>query len=93
MHSKPVDNIENKELEHDFKPSTKTLLRILKAIDKGPEVKATLAVDANLNYTRLAKYIVWMEKKGFVKSTIDESKIKVGLTKKGREFASTFSIG
>jgi hypothetical protein len=32
-----------------------------------------------------------MEKKGLVESTIDESQIKVGRTKKDREFASTLS--
>ncbi len=59
--------------------------------DKGSEAKTTLSIDAHVNYTRLAKHIVWMEKKGLVESKIDKSKIKVGLTKKGIEFASTFS--
>lgn len=59
--------------------------------DKGPEAKTMLSINANLNYSRLAKHIVWLEKKGLVESTIDNSQIKVGLTKKGREFASTLS--
>jgi predicted transcriptional regulator len=64
-------------------------LRILKTItDNGAEAKTSLAIDSNLNYTRFVKHIVWMEAKGFVKSTIDESKIKVSLTEKGKEFAS-----
>jgi predicted transcriptional regulator len=50
-----------------------------------------LSIDTNLNYTRLAKHIVWLEKKGLVESIIDESKINVGLTEKGRIFASTIS--
>lgn len=78
--------------ESDFKPSTQTLVRILKTMaDKGTESKTALSVDANLNYTRLAKHIVWMEAKGLVETTIGESKIKVGLTSKGRDFASTLS--
>jgi predicted transcriptional regulator len=82
------DTVKNKK-ESDFKPSTNVLLRILKTItDNGAEAKTPLAIDSNLNYTRLVKHIVWMEAKGFVKSTIDESKIKVSLTEKGKEFAS-----
>jgi len=70
----------------------KTLLRILKTMtDKGPEAKTSLSVDTKLNYTRLAKHIVWLEKKGLVESTIDKSKINVGLTAKGKIFASTLS--
>jgi predicted transcriptional regulator len=87
-----VDIIKNKKLEPDFEPSMKTLSRILKSMtDNGPEAKTSLSVDTNLNYTRLAKHIVWLEKKGFVESTIDKSKINVGLTEKGRVFASTLS--
>lgn len=92
MRSKDGDNIKNKKTEPDFKPSTKTLERILKTmVDKGSETRTTLAVDSNLNYQRLEKHIVWMEAKGLVESKIDESKIKVRLTEKGREFASTLS--
>jgi predicted transcriptional regulator len=76
----------------EFEPSMKTLLRIVKTLtDKGPEVKTSLSLDANLNYTRLAKHVAWLEKKGLVESTIDESTIKVGLTQKGRIFVTTFA--
>jgi predicted transcriptional regulator len=89
VYSKQIESSKN---EPDFKPSTKTLERILKImVDKGAEAKTTLSVDSNLNYQRLSRHIVWMEAKGLVESTIDESKIKVGLTGKGREFASTLS--
>ena len=89
---KTIDIIKNKKLEPDFEPSMKTLSRILKALtDNGSRGKTSLSLDANLNYTRLAKHIVWLEKKGLVKSTIDKSKINVGLTAKGRVFASTLS--
>lgn len=82
----------SKKLELSFEPSMKTLSRIMKAMTKnGPEGKTQLSIHTNLNYTRLAKHIVWLEKKGLVKSTIDKSKIKVGLTEKGRVFASALS--
>lgn len=72
----------------NFDPSTKTLSRILKSIqDTGPKEKTSLSLDTNLNYARLAKHIVWLEAKGLVKSEIDDSKIKIGLTTKGKEFA------
>lgn len=87
-----LDIIKNKKIEPDFEPSTKTLSRILQSItDKDPEAKTILSINANLNYSRLAKHIVWLEKKGFVESTIDNSQIKIGLTLKGREFASMLS--
>jgi predicted transcriptional regulator len=90
--SKIIDIVKNKKLEPDFEPSIKTLSRILKTmIEKGPDAKTNLSLDTNLNYTRLAKHVVWMEKKGLVESTIEKSKINVGLTEKGRIFASTIS--
>jgi predicted transcriptional regulator len=89
---KTIDIVKKKQLEPDFEPSIKTLSRILKTmVDNGPEAKTSLSLDANLNYARLAKHIVWLEKKGLVESTIDKSKINVGLTAKGRIFASTLS--
>jgi len=87
-----IEIVKKKKLEPDFEPSIKTLSRILKAMkDYGPEAKTSLSLDANLNYARLAKHIVWLEKKGLVKSTIDKTKINVGLTETGRVFASVLS--
>ena len=90
--SKIIDIVKKKKLEPDFEPSMKTLSRIFKTmVDNGPEAKTSLSLDTNLNYARLAKHIVWLEKKGLVESTIDKTKINVGLTAKGRVFASTIS--
>jgi predicted transcriptional regulator len=87
-----INIVKKKKPESDFEPSMKTLSRMLKImVDNGPEVKTSLSLDTNLNYARLAKHIVWLEKKGLVESTIDKSKINVGLTAKGRAFASTLS--
>jgi len=92
MDPKTKYNTKNKKIGSDFEPTTKTLVRILKILaDKGPEAKTSLSVDTNLNYTRLAKHIVWLEKKGLVESTISKSKINVGLTAKGKIFASTLA--
>jgi predicted transcriptional regulator len=84
--------IKNRLSARVFEPSMKTLSRIMKVMtDNGSEGKTSLSLDTNLNYSRLAKHLVWLEKKGFVESTIDKSKINVGLTANGRIFASTIS--
>jgi predicted transcriptional regulator len=90
LHSKSIGAVKRKKIEADFKPSIKALSRILKIMKKnGSEGRTCLARDSNLNYARLAKHIVWLEKKGLVESTIDKSKIDVILTEKGRMFATT----
>src|SRR4029077_5048877 len=92
VRSKTIEIVKNKKLEPDFEPSMKTLLRMMKAlIENGSEGKTQLSLHTNLNYTRLAKHIVWLEKKGFVESKIEDNKINVVLTKSGREFASMIS--
>jgi predicted transcriptional regulator len=92
VRSSIIDIVKKKILEPDFEPSMKILSRILKTMkDNGPEAKTSLSLDTNLNYARLAKHIVWLEKKGLVESKIDKSKINVGLTEKGRVFASMLS--
>ena len=73
----------------EFEPSMKTLLRIMESISEdGADVKTSLALKTNLNYSRLAEHIVWLEKKGLVKSIISEQKINVALTQKGRIFVT-----
>lgn len=84
--------IESTALDADFEPSMKTLSRIMQTItDNGSGGKTQLSLDANLNYARLAKHIVWLEKKGLVESKIHDSKINVVLTKNGKIFASMIS--
>jgi predicted transcriptional regulator len=86
---KLTEIIKSKKISPNFEPSMKTLSRILKILaENGPEAKTTLSLGANLNYARLAKHIVWLEKKGFVKSTIKENIINFGLSEKGRIFTS-----
>jgi len=57
----------------------------------GPSAKTDLSHKTNLNYTRLAKHIVWLEKKGFVESVIYKSKIRIKLTATGKLFAESIS--
>src|SRR3972149_5922274 len=78
--------IKSKKLEPDFDPSMKSLMRIMKFMTKnGAEGKTQLSLDTNLNYARLAKHIAWLEKKGLVESIIEDNKINVALTTRGRK--------
>ena len=70
----------------------KTLMRIVKFMTENEsEGKTQLALDTKLNYARLAKHIVWMEKKGLVESTVENNKILISLTKHGKDFAKIIS--
>ncbi|MHB8545670.1 MAG: winged helix-turn-helix domain-containing protein [Nitrosotalea sp.] len=89
MSSITINTMKNKKIEPGFEPSMKTLLRIMESMtNNGAEGKTCLARDTNLNYTRLAKHIVWLERKGLVESIIDKSRVNVGLTQKGRTFGT-----
>jgi predicted transcriptional regulator len=89
---KITEIIKSKKLEPRFEPSIKILLRIVKVMtENGAEGKTQLSLDTNLNYARLAKHIVWLEKKDLAESTIEDGKINVTLTTTGREFASAIS--
>ncbi len=78
--------------EEDFHPNIKTSTRILHCLeDQGPIAKTKLSRKTNLNYTRLANHVGWMEKKGYVESVIRESKINIKLTAEGRLFSKSIS--
>ena len=87
-----VEILKTKSIVSTFDPSMKTLMRIVKFMtENSSEGKTQMALDTNLNYARLAKHIVWMEKKGLAKSTIVDNKINISLTKTGRDFAKIIS--
>ena len=89
---KILEIIKIKKIEPDFEPSMKTLSRIVKSLlEQDSGGKTQLSLDTNLNYTRLAKHIVWLEKKGLAESKIKDNKISIGLTTNGREFASAIT--
>ena len=90
--AKIIKIVKSKKLEPSFEPSMKTLSRIMKVMmENSAKGKTQLSLDTNLNYARLAKHIVWLEKKGLAKSTIEDNKINVALTTNGREFGSMIS--
>ena len=90
--AKIIKIVKSKKLEPSFEPSMKTLSRIMKVMmENGAKGKTQLSLDTKLNYARLAKHIVWMEKKGLVESTIDDNKINIALTSTGRDFAKVIS--
>lgn len=74
--------------KYDFEPSMKILPRIMKTIlENNSLTRTTLAQTANLNYARLCKYVVWLEKKSYVEFVISDGKLTIQLTENGREFA------
>jgi len=92
VNPKVIEILKTKTLVPNFDPSMKTLMRVVKFMtEHSSGGKTQLALDTKLNYARLAKHIVWMEKKGLVESTIDDNKINVSLTKTGRDFAKVIS--
>ena len=59
-----VEILKTKSIVSTFDPSMKTLMRIVKFMtENSSEGKTQMALDTNLNYARLAKHIVWMEKR------------------------------
>jgi predicted transcriptional regulator len=84
--------ISNKQLDTTFEPSMKMVIRIIDTIAKeGAKTKTDLSQDTSLNYTRLVKHVMWMEKKGLVESSVTNSRIKVNLTDKGKYFGDTIA--
>jgi predicted transcriptional regulator len=84
--------IKSTKLATSFDPSMKTLMRIVEFMTKNSsEGKTQLALDTKLNYARLAKHIVWMEKKGLAKSIVEDGKINIALTETGKDFAKIIS--
>ena len=70
----------------------KTLMRIVKFMTENEsEGKTQMALDTHLNYARLAKHVVWMEKKGLAKSVIYDDKVHITLTQSGKDFAKIIS--
>jgi predicted transcriptional regulator len=75
--------------ESDFEPSMKSLRRIMKAmLEAGSLCKTKLSVHTKINYVRLVHHIVWLERKGFIESIIQDGRIKLVLTNDGKLFNS-----
>ena len=92
VNPKVIEIINTKSIAPTFDPSMKTLMRIVKfMIENASEGKTQMALDTHLNYARLAKHVVWMEKKGLAKSTVKDNKINISLTDAGKDFAKIIS--
>jgi len=77
--------------KEEFEPSMKVILRIMRTMTEDGSINRTdLAHDANLNYGRLRRHIVWLEEKGLVKSITRDTKTNVVLTQQGRIFLTMF---
>ena len=62
-----LDILKTKSLVSTFDPSMKTLIRIVKFMTENSSGgKTQLALDTKLNYARLAKHLVWMEKRALL---------------------------
>jgi predicted transcriptional regulator len=78
--------IEKSDLK--FEPSIKILLRIMRSIRENNHIGRTaLAMESNINYTVLSKYLNWLERKSIIKLILIDGKANISMTAKGREFA------
>ena len=61
-----IDN-ENQLLSIPSEPSMKSLSRIMKVMtEEGPIGKTQLSLETKINYTRLVRHIVWLEKRSLL---------------------------
>lgn len=76
------------KLDLNFEPSIKILLRIMRSIHEHNHIGRTaLAMESNINYTILSRYIKWLEEKSVIKLVIIGGKANITMTEKGREFS------
>ncbi|MDE1840114.1 MAG: hypothetical protein KGH87_09365 [Thaumarchaeota archaeon] len=80
------------KLDLKFEPSMKILVRIMRVIlEKNCIKKTNLSQEANVQYTRLLKHLDWLEVKHLVEPMIEDGRIGIKLTNKGKEFATLIS--
>ena len=86
---KIIENTNN--TEYAFDPRMKILLRITKIIlESGSIGRTLLSQQTRVSYDRVSMHVEWLEKKHLVESILDEHKVKLRLTEKGRQFAELF---
>ena len=72
----------------NFEPSIKILLRIIRSIHKNNTIgRTSLALESNINYAILSRYINWLESKFVIESVVLDRKVNICMTEKGRKFA------
>lgn len=100
IHNKKNENLqkstcfkETEESNENFSPNLVILSRILNVIFERNSVGRTgLALEANVNYLRLLRYLKWLEKKNLIKLVIEDGKINVVLSHLGMDFTKTLSM-
>ncbi|MDE1813535.1 MAG: hypothetical protein KGI05_02615 [Thaumarchaeota archaeon] len=60
-------------------------------LEKNCIKKTNLSQEANVQYTRLLKHLDWLEVKHLVEPMIEDGRIGIKLTNKGKEFATLIS--
>lgn len=74
----------------DFEPSMRILSRISKIMLESDQIgKLDMSKRGRMNYPRLNKHLVWLAKKHLIEAVLEDRKMKLRLTQKGREFATT----
>lgn len=66
------------------------LVDIIQAVEKGESNVTRIMLEANLPYTRLARYLDELEGKGMLMRVEEGREVKYRLTRKGREFLKEF---
>lgn len=83
----------NRITNQNFKPSLKILLRTMKVILESSSIgKTSLSQEANINYHRLSKHLDWLKEKYLIEYVLEDYKVKIRLTEKGRQFEDSFRI-
>jgi predicted transcriptional regulator len=73
---------------HTFNPTVLTILRILHPLlENGSMTRTDLSRGAKINYSVFKRYFAWLRGKGLVELAMEEEKITVRITKKGRDLA------
>jgi predicted transcriptional regulator len=75
--------------ESHFNPTVTTLFRVLKVLlERNSIGRTSLCQAANIHYGRLVKCLTYLQDKGCIEHVVEEARVRVRLTVKGREFAS-----
>ncbi|MGH9993504.1 MAG: winged helix-turn-helix domain-containing protein [Nitrososphaera sp.] len=77
-----------KSAKRSFKPSVDVLIRIISILTQKRTVGRTLlCLEGHLNYTRASRHLRWLADKEFIEFVVENGKVKIRLTDRGRNFA------
>lgn len=79
-----------KKEKSEFEPSMKILMRTLGTmLESGSIGKLALSQTGKINYPRLNKHLDWLTKKQLIEAVLEDNKMKLRLTQKGKDLAIT----